>query len=131
MLVLCILSVHAEFSVVIWKNVRFGTEGKIVAARKHSLSSLNILPHQVFAAKLKALRKMVYLLKFRSILQLFRFTHCCPKHIPFRTIWWHNSYSSCFHGVDNGVINMCTIMHFESQCHILVHHFKLMNKFYI
>ena len=78
MLIICGLSIHTELPIIIWKNVCLWTKWKIVWIRKHSLSPLNVFPHQVFSSKLKTLRKMINLLVLWSVFELFRFAHACP-----------------------------------------------------
>lgn len=131
MLIICGLSIHTELPIIVWKNICLWTKWKIVWIRKHSLSPLNVFPHQVFSSKLKTLGKMINLLVLWSVFELFRFAHACPKYIPFWAVWWDNSYSCGFHSINYRVINVCWIMNFKTKRHVFVHHFVLMNDFYV
>jgi len=72
---------------------------------------------------------MVYLLVFGGVLENFRFADSSPQDVPFATIGWDDSDSSCFHSVDNGVVNVRGIMNLEAKSHILIKHLVIVNDF--
>ena len=74
---------------------------------------------------------MIDLLIFRGILKLVRLTHSSPKNIPFATIWWHDPYASCLHGIDHRVVDVSRLVNLEAKGHVSVHHAELVNGLYL
>jgi hypothetical protein len=72
---------------------------------------------------------MIDLLVLGGILELLWLAHTCPKDVPLGAVWRNYSHTGRLHSIDHRVVNMSRIMYFESQSHILVHHFELMDSF--
>ena len=83
MLVVVVLTVHYEFSIIIWEQIGLGAE---IILREDSLHTTEILPHEVFAAHLETLREMVDFLIPSSVFQMLRFCLTCPHYIPFGAV---------------------------------------------
>ena len=103
-----------EFTVILREDIRLRAKVKFTCSLEHFLCPLNILPHKIFSPNLKGLGEVVYLLVLGCILELLRFTHSGPENVPFCTVWRNNPYSRSFHSVNDWVINMRRIMHFEA-----------------
>jgi len=72
-------AVCLKASVVIWEDVGFGTEVKI---SRLALHSLDVFPHQVFAANLERLREMIDSLVLGCVFQVVIPDYSGPHHVP-------------------------------------------------
>ena len=63
---------------------------------------------------------MIYFLIFRCVFEHFWFTDACPNNVPFTTVRWAYSYTSCFHRIDYRIVNMRRIMNLKTKSHIFI-----------
>lgn len=123
-------SFKTELSIVIREYVCLWTECEFCSISLiESSCSRNIFPHQIFAAYLVALWKMINFLVLWCIFELILLTHPSEQDVPFATVGWYNPKASCFACVYDWVIDVSAVMNLKSKSHIFHHHFVLMNNF--
>lgn len=84
--------IHAKLAIVVREEISPWTEIKLL---KHALHPTNVLPHHVFSANLKRLRKVIQFLILCSFFQMLWLRLTRPLHVPFRAIRTNYSKTSC------------------------------------
>ena len=116
-LVVVDFSLGAETAVVLRENK--GLRAKVILF-KLSLQAHDVLPHEVFAADLYALREMVDLLELRCLFQVLVLDNASPHDVPLSGEGTHDSDTVYFERIHVRVVNVSGLSHFEPQSHIVL-----------
>jgi hypothetical protein len=116
-LVVVDFALSAETTVVLRKNK--GLRAKVILFEL-SLQAHDVLPHEVLAADLYALREMVDLLELRCLFQVLVLDNASPHDVPLSGEGTHYSDSVDLECVHVRVVNVSGLSHFEPQSHIVL-----------
>jgi hypothetical protein len=87
--------------------------------------ALDVLPHEVFAPELVALREVIDPLVLANVLQIVVQSLTGPHDVPLTRIGAHNSDTSVLQRIHDRVVNVRRVRDFEPKRAILVHEILL------
>ena len=116
-LVVVIFSVHDELPVVVWEEVSLWAEVILLEDSSHSAE---VLPHQILAADLETLWKVIDFLILRCLLEVFRFGLSCPHNVPFGAVGANYPEASILQTVDYRIVDVSGFCYLEPKCHVVM-----------